>query len=306
MRYILENDTLRVEIESFGAEVKSIKAKASGQEYMWYADKKYWGRTSPVLFPFVGSIMNKQFSYDGKTYPMGQHGFARDMEHTMISCCEDTIWFELKSCEETLQKYPFAFVLNVGYTLCGNEVKVMWKVTNPGQESAQAYLSGPNAGNTELIFSIGAHPAFICPIHGEESKAGYRLYFEGVDEIHHHGNDVPTGMALREDIILPLEDHRAVITPDFFDRCTYMIEGKQTGCVGIEDPSGKRFVTVSFDTPLFAIWSPEGKNAPFLCIEPWFGRCDAQDFAGTLEEREYNNVLAPGQSFETCYSMKFE
>ena len=299
MRYVLENEQLRVEIESFGAEVKSIRSKASGQEYMWYADKKFWARTSPVLFPFVGSIMNKEFTYDGKTYPMGQHGFARDMEHALISRTEDTIWFELQSSPETIARYPFAFILNVGYALCGNEVKVMWKVTNPGQETA------PNTAQP-LYFSIGAHPAFLCPIHGEQSKTGYKLFFGDVDEIHHHGNVVSTGMALREDIVLPLTDHRAVITEDFFDRCTIMVEGKQTGVVGIEDPEGKRFVTVTFDTPLFAIWSPEGKNAPFLCIEPWYGRCDAVDFKGTLEEREYEYKLEKDEVFDASYTMRFE
>ena len=49
MRYVLENDTLRVEIDSFGAELKSVKRKSDGKEYMWYADKKYWGRTSPAM-----------------------------------------------------------------------------------------------------------------------------------------------------------------------------------------------------------------------------------------------------------------
>ena len=34
MRYVLENDKLRVEIDSFGAELKSVKNKATGQEYM--------------------------------------------------------------------------------------------------------------------------------------------------------------------------------------------------------------------------------------------------------------------------------
>lgn len=75
---------------------------------------------------------------------------------------------------------------------------------------------------------------------------------------------------------MPLNNHRVTITKDFFDRCTYMIEGNQTKLVGIEDEKGKRIVDVMFDTPLFAIWSPEKKNAPFLCIEPWYGRCDAQ------------------------------
>lgn len=53
MRYILENETLKVEVESFGAELKSVYSKAEDKEYMWYADSKYWGRTSPVLFPLV-------------------------------------------------------------------------------------------------------------------------------------------------------------------------------------------------------------------------------------------------------------
>ena len=115
MRYILENESLRVEVDSFGAELKSVKNKATGQEYMWQADPQYWGRTSPILFPFVGSLKNKCYTYDGKTYSMGQHGFARDMEHTLLSQTENTIYFELVSNEDTIQKYPFDFVLNLCY-----------------------------------------------------------------------------------------------------------------------------------------------------------------------------------------------
>ena len=45
MRYVLENDTLRVEIASLGAELKSVKNKSTNQEYMWQADPQYWNRT---------------------------------------------------------------------------------------------------------------------------------------------------------------------------------------------------------------------------------------------------------------------
>lgn len=292
MRYILENDILRVEVDSFGAELKSVYNKAKDQEYMWYADKKYWGRTSPVLFPFVGSLKNKEFIVDGKAYPMGQHGFARDMEHTLEAQTASELHFSLASTAETLAKYPFPFVLKISYRLEGQDLKVFWRVENPADKT--------------MYFSIGAHPAFLCPIHGEADKSGYRLYFGGLDEVHHHGNTVDTGLALREDLVLPLTDHRAAITPDFFDRCTYMIEGRQTGEVGLEDPSGKRFVTMFFDTPLFAIWSPEGKNAPFLCIEPWYGRCDAVDFTGELKDREFTNVLEGGEAFAASYMIRYE
>jgi len=292
MRYFLENETLRAEIDSFGAELKSVRKKADGHEYMWYADKAYWARTSPVLFPFVGSLKNKEFIFGGRHYPMGQHGFARDMEHTLISQNDTELWFSLASDETTLARYPFPFVLKIGYSLKDRDLKVMWKVENPA--------------DTVMYFSIGAHPAFICPIHGEKDKTGYRLRFGGLEKVRHHGNTLDTGLALREDLVLPLSDHRAVITPGFFDRCTYMIEGKQTGEVGLEDPDGNKIVTMYFDAPLFAIWSPEGKNAPFLCIEPWYGRCDAVDFDGTLEERAYTNRLAPGEVFDASYTIRYE
>lgn len=296
MRKFLENSTLKVEIDTLGAEVKSVMSKKNNREYMWYGNPKFWGRTSPVLFPFVGSLKDKKYSWEGVEYSMGQHGFARDNEFEVVEESENEIWFLFSSNETTLKKYPFEFKLYIGYCLEGNNVKVLWKVENPSDKT--------------MYFSIGAHPAFLCPANAREdmetySKEGYRLFFEGVNEIHHHGNDVASGMALREDIVLPLTDHRTVITKEFFDRCTYMIEGNQTGCVGIEDEKGHRIVDVLFDTPLFAVWSPEKKNAPFICIEPWYGRCDAVDFEGDLATREFTNVLHGGETFDGGYSMRF-
>ncbi len=300
MRYFLENDRIKVEIDSFGAEVKSVIKKNGMQEYMWYGNPKYWGRTSPVLFPFVGSLKEKKYSWKGKEYSVPQHGFARDKEFEFVSASENEIWFSLKEDVETLEIYPFRFILEIGYRIeHGNgteNVVVMWRVKNPADDT--------------MFFSIGAHPAFLCPVHGFDKdkagcKDGYKLYFEGADEIHHHGNDTVTGLSVEEDIRLPLENGYATITTGFFDRCTYMVEGKQTGCVGIADEEKRHIVDVCFDAPLFAIWSPEKKNAPFICIEPWYGRCDAVDFKGDLSQREYTNVLKAGETFEGGYTMKF-
>ena len=292
MRYVLENDKLRVEIDSFGAELKSVKDKATGQEYMWQADAAYWGRTSPVLFPFVGRLKNDSFLHGGKTYTMKQHGFARDMEHQMLSKTDSSIYFKLVTSEETLVNFPFSFVLSIGYELNDNELKVLWEVSN-------------NSIDKHMHFGIGAHPAFNCPIHGEDTKAGYKLYFAGLDELHYHGNDPVTGLSVDEDIVLPLENNRATITPEFFDKCTYIAEGNQTKEIGLEDADGNRIVSVLFDMPLFGIWSPAGKNAPFVCIEPWYGRCDSVDFEGTLKARAYDNALEAGDKFNTSYTLRF-
>lgn len=292
MRYTLENDILRVEIDSFGAEVKSVLSKANGQEYMWQADPKFWGRTSPVLFPFVGKLKNNSFLHGGKTYSMPQHGFARNMEHCLVSKTDTTIWFKLVTSNETLEQFPFSFILRIGYELAENELKVMWEVSN-------------NSMDKHMHFGIGAHPAFNCPVNGEGSKEGYKLYFAGLDELKYCTNDMNTGLVLDETYTLPLENHRAAITPDFFDHGTYIAENRQTGEIGLEAPDGKRILTVLFNTPLFGIWSPEGKNAPFLCIEPWYGRCDSQDFEGTLKARAYDNVLEAGNKFNASYVIRF-
>lgn len=302
MRYILENEVLKVEIDSFGAEIRSVKRKSDEREYMWQADPKYWGRTSPVLFPFVGTPKNKEYTYEGQTYSMGQHGFARDMEFVCESidgkyhpgeCTrgENSVWFILASNEMTYENYPFAFRLHIGYELRINEVKVLWRIEN--------------VDNKPMYFSIGAHPAFVCPINGEADKTGYGLRFCGLEnELHHHGN-TPDGLAVMEDEVLALTHGSVKFTPDFFDKCTYMVERNQTHTVELFDREGKTYVTVNFDAPLFAVWSPEGKNAPFVCIEPWYGRCDSVDFSGSLAERAYENALVAGGEFKTEYDMHF-
>ena len=113
--YQLKNEELTLTVISAGAEMKSLKDNKTEQEYLWQADPKFWGRTSPVLFPIVGNYAQKQSVYEGKTYTLSQHGFARDMEFDLESQTEEEIWFVLKDTESTLEKYPFHFILKVGY-----------------------------------------------------------------------------------------------------------------------------------------------------------------------------------------------
>ena len=67
--------------------------------------------------------------------------------------------------------------------------------------------------------------------------------------------------------------------------------------------AGKAYLTVSSTAPLFGIWSPAKKNAPFVCIEPWYGRCDKEGFNGDLTQREYGNCLEANEQFEQQYTI---
>lgn len=284
--YELKNEEISISIDSKGAELKSLKRISTGTEYMWCGDPEYWGRTSPILFPFVGGLKNREYRTKGKSYSMTQHGFARDMEFTLLSQSDTEIWFRLCSDEETLQKYPYAFLLKAGYRIEGPRTTVLWQVENPGEEA--------------LPFSIGGHPAFNCPMEGDASQEGYSLDFGPVKEL------VSTkisenGLAMAEKDVYRLENGRLPLTANLFDHDALVIEGNQTDTAVLCRKDGTRYVTVTMDAPLFGIWSPAGKQAPFVCIEPWHGRCDGENFAGALEEREWGNLVAPGDVWSASY-----
>lgn len=288
MIYTIQNSCLTVGVKDAGAELCSIK-DAAGTEYLFDANPAYWGRSAPVLFPFVGSLKEKAFVYEGKTYPMGQHGFARDMTFCLLKQKEDEIWFRLESDEETLAKYPFAFVLDIGYRLEQNTVRVLWEVRNPSEEK-------------DLYFSIGAHPAFLCPPCGGGMDGCY-LGFDLPGDLSYRLLN-SQGLVTQQTHTLPLQNGLFCLYPGLFDRDALIVEGKQTGRVWLADGEKKPFVTVEFNAPLFGIWSPAGKNAPFVCIEPWYGRCDAEDFSGDLTQREYGNCISPGQIFQENYCIQ--
>lgn len=289
MTYELKNDSLTVSFDSFGAELTSIKDK-NGKEYLWCGDKKYWGRHSPVLFPVVGKPRDAKFTYEGKEYAMGQHGFARDMEFTCTKQEAEEIWFALEANEETLAKYPFVFCLEIGYRLTGSTVKVIWKVTNREEKK-------------DMHFSIGAHPAFMCPINEGEEQNAYSIQMNAKDQVSYYFLNAENGLLRDEEYVLTLENGSHKLEEGFFDESAYVIENSQVSEVSLVNPQGKAYITVSFDAPLVGIWSPEKKHAPFVCIEPWYGRCDKENFVGTLEEREWSNQLAAGEVFEKTYDI---
>lgn len=287
--YELKNDVIAISIDSHGAELKSLKKLATGTEYMWCGDAKYWGRTSPVLFPFVGSLKNKEYRTKGRTYPMCQHGFARDMEFELLSTTEDEIWFVLKSNEETLAKYPYEFILKLGYRIKDSEVQVLWQVENPGQEA--------------LPFSIGGHPAFNCPIEDDTRQSDYFLDFGDVSEII-STRPGDQGLATGCMDVYGLTDGKLALTENLFDHDALIIEDNQTKEVSLCRKDGTPYLTVRMEAPLFGVWSPPGKQAPFVCIEPWYGRCDSEYFDGTLKEREWGNLIDPGEVWNAFYTIE--
>ncbi len=282
----ISNEKITIQVDSLGAELKSLKSVPDNREYMWHGDPAYWGRTSPVLFPVVGGLRGGIYRLDGREYSMGQHGFARDMEFQLKSQVATEIWFTLNDNEETKKKYPYPFRLEIGYELTGRTVTVKWKVSGQGQEP--------------IWFSIGGHPAFLCPIDPGTDQTQYRLIFDAKDRI--VSSCIEGGLVGKEKKAYALRDGMLSVTADLFDEDALVIEGDQAHSVALARPNGKPYLTVTFDAPLFGIWSPPKKKAPFICIEPWYGRCDSVDFAGDFKDREWTQELSGGD-FEAAYQI---
>lgn len=289
MEFCLKNGNMEATVCSKGAELISLKK--DGKEYMWNAEPTYWNRHAPLLFPFVGGLKGKQYRYEGKTYGMEQHGFARDMEFTLLSQTDTKLVMAIGETEETMKIYPFRFLLEISYVLTGESLRVGWRVKNTG-------------GKT-LYFSIGGHPAFNCPMEGKGKQSEYMLRFlkdgKPLQEI--ISAVIEGGLVGEDTLEFGLEDGYLPVTPDLFDTDTIVLEDGQTDEISLCDPDGHEYVRVEFDMPLLGIWTPVQKNAPFLCIEPWCGRCDDADFAGELPEKRWGNALEAGEVFEKEYTI---
>ncbi len=287
--YTLTNNDIILKVKSHGAEIISLTK--NGREYMWNSDPQFWGRTAPILFPVVGAFKDNQYKYNGNTYKLGQHGFARDMEFTLISRTDKTLIFRLDADDKTLAVYPFKFSLEISYSLKSNGVEVKWKVINQDED--------------KMYFSIGGHPAFMCPVNEGEARSDYRLLIKREEKPlkELEATMLEGGLAGFIHNVYQLDKGMINTTMELFAEDALVLEDKQADEVSLVTPAGEVYLTVKFDMPLVGIWSPPGKEAPFVCIEPWCGRCDGVDFKGELQDREYGNELDAGECFETGFEI---
>ncbi|MGN0355950.1 MAG: aldose 1-epimerase family protein [Muricoprocola sp.] len=286
----IENEKIRVTIADHGAELISIYDKKNEREVMWQADPAFWNRHAPILFPNVGQHYNKRYLYHGQTYPAGQHGFARDMDFTLVGIDETSVTHVLKATEETKKVYPFDFELEVTHSICEGHLTVGWKVVNRGENT--------------MYFTIGGHPAFNVPVLPDTKQSDYYIQFaQDQDALTYILIDTSNGTGIPEETHeLLLTDHKYQIREDMFDNDALVFDDGQIKWVGITMPDGSPYVAMKCDGfPNFGIWSKPG--APYVCLEPWIGRCDDRGFNKDISEKKGINVLKEGEIFERSYEI---
>ncbi len=285
--YTIENDLLKVVINPLGAELTSLFNKKNEHEYMWNGDAKFWAKHSPVLFPIVGTLKNNSYSWNDKSYEMSRHGFARERVFTVTNQTTSSISFELQNDEQTLSVYPFQFSFSIIYTIEGSNLSVTYLVRNNGGD--------------EMLFSVGAHPAFKLPIANELTYDDYYLLFNKTENAERWPISTE---GLIESATGPLLENtnRLPLTKSLFYKDAIVLKNLASDSVELKSDKHTIGFTFSFKGfPYLGIWA--AKDADFICIEPWCGIADSVNSNQLLGDKEGVVKLAAGEAFERSWSV---
>lgn len=284
---VLENEELKIAINTNGAELCSLLDKNDQTEYIWQADPSVWAYHAPNLFPIVGGLIDNTLFVGGKKYAMNRHGFARNSNFRIILSAPNQAIFELRYCEETLKSYPYQFEFQVIYELIGRQLSIGYKVINLDDQ--------------DIYFSVGAHPAFNVPINGHGDLNDYYLEFEYEEELISHQLS-EKGFFNYQSINIPTENKKLKLDTSLFIKDALVFKNLKSRTVTLKSVNHHKEIILRF--PPFnylGIWSKP--NAPFICIEPWLGCADSEGGSLDIAQKEGIQHLKKGHVFEADFSI---
>lgn len=291
---IIENNQFRAEIDEHGAQLTHLFNKPESFDYIW--NDELWPKHAPVLFPAIGRSEKDAYFYNGQEYKMPQHGFVVDQDFKVEKNTGNCLILSLTDNEITRKYYPFAFKLTIMFSL--NLTGITFK------------FNVENIDNKDLSFSLGSHPAFNVPINGEGTFDDYQIDFE------------PSGLTLKQFEIVktpnPYRDGKIIklnaangshinLNHEMFENGLIIIENDGIQGVLLSSSKTKHSIHLSLDDFRYVcLWTKEGANAPFLCIEPFAGLPDIAGHEVELMDKEANTQLQPGQkkTFEYMITLR--
>ncbi|MDC7236099.1 MAG: aldose 1-epimerase family protein [Spirochaetales bacterium] len=281
----LKYDNTDALIDPVGAELKSLKL--GGREYLWQGDPSSWSGQSPQLFPVIGMTPEGGWQYEGNTLVMENHGFARKSLFSVVESSNTDCLLRLEESDASLAQYPFPFILDIAYSLTDGGLSVSYRVENK-QEG-------------DMLFSLGAHPGFNCPLVQGSRFEDYYLEFEKDETISRRWKeDFLTG---KKDPVLT-DSRRIELDHSLFDKGAIILSGLQSDSVVLKSDTASASVRMNFaGFPDFGIWTIAGKNAPYICLEPWFGVDSSEGDSRDFEEKEGLLRLQGHEEFSCSYSL---
>ena len=284
MIYEIENEFIKVGVETLGAQPVSIFRKNGNIEHLWQGDEKFWKGRCPHLFPIVGRLYEGKYSYNGKEYSMNPHGFARKSEFTLVEKNSDSMTFALSASDKTKEEYPFDFIFMVKYAIAKNTLTMTYIVEN--------------VGNDVMYFGLGGHPGFNVPFDGGDFTD---YYVEAAQPCKPVQLLLSPSYLMSEDRRnLPLENDRILrLKHELFDNDAIVSEGFAK-TVAIKSDKTDKSIVVSFpEANYLGLWHATATQAPFLCIEPWENLPSFDGKIEKLNEKPHIGKLNAGETYES-------
>lgn len=288
MIYTIKNDFLEVKVNDFGAELWSIKGLKTNTEYLWQGEKPYWEDRATVIFPICGRLFEGKYTYKGKTYEMGIHGFAKKMEYKVEEHTDSKILLSFCSNEFTRAQYPFEFIFKMEYSLKDNVITQKFIVENTDTK--------------EIIFAVGGHPGFNAPFNKGEKYEDYYLEFATDEEkenmcfTNHFFNGEYLPYKMQDGKIIPL-------THKLFDSGLSLRKGARE--VSLKSKVNNQSVTVKYqDFERIGFWKDNFTTAPFICIEPWMSMPSRNGIVDDFETKLEMTHLPVGETYKASFTIQ--
>ncbi|MBQ8140371.1 MAG: aldose 1-epimerase family protein [Clostridia bacterium] len=291
MIYTLKNDIITAKISDKGAEIVSVIRNGDGCEYIWQGDEKYWTGQAPYLFPICGRLYRGQYTFEGKTYEMKGHGFARRLVFTLVSKSETSVALALSANADTKAVYPFDFKLTITHTLKENAL------------NTDVFIE--NTGDKILPAAFGAHPGFNVPLDKNGIFEDYFLEFAeecSPNELILTSDGLNTG---RKKALYLDGGKKLSLKRELFDTDALFMESEASS-VTLKSDKSERAVTVRYpDLPYLGLWQTAKSDAPFVCIEPWYGLPSFCDEADDMATRSNMYRIIPRSSKQIHMELVF-
>lgn len=285
----LENEQIFASFSTKGAELQQLQNKQTTLEYLWNGDAKFWGKHSPVLFPIVGGLKEDTYYFDGQSYELPRHGFARDREFEGHKISATEVLFLLKEDEESLKVYPFSFQLGLRYELINHSLRCSYEVLNTGDK--------------DLWFSVGGHPAFRLPLNTGLNYDDYYLEFNKDEQLNVH--QVNDNLIEDETEAIHLAAGKLPLNHQLFYQDALVLKDLKSDKITLKSDKDSHGLDFDFQGfPFFGIWA--AKDADFICLEPWCGIADGVHHQQDLTSKEGIINLKPGKDWTrhwevSCY-----
>jgi galactose mutarotase-like enzyme len=293
MRTTIKNEFIEIAVNSYGAELTSIKTVKDSLEYLWQVDEKYLLRQNPTFFPIIGAMPDDKYKFEGQIYEMKKHGFVRFHDFELVSKGIDELVYRFGYTEESLKQYPFKFELLIKYKLEGNTLRQSFQVNNLDIKT--------------MLFALGAHPGFRCPLYKGEQMKDYYLLFEKPESIKkwvlNQAEEMLTGETKE---FMNGEREKPLYHSMFPNGQPSILENTASKCVELRNRVNGRVIRVGFEGfPNLVIMSPKN-DAPLICIEPWHGLPQTKGDPIDLETKKGMQKLASGGTYECGLTIPVE